>query len=54
MLLVLDNFEQVIDAAPQVTDLLTAAPRLKVLVTSREVLRLSGETDYPRPSFVPP
>jgi predicted ATPase/class 3 adenylate cyclase len=49
MLLVLDNFEQVIDAAPRVTDLLTAAPRLKLLVTSREVLRLSGETDYPVP-----
>jgi non-specific serine/threonine protein kinase len=49
MLLVLDNFEHVIDAAPRVTDLLTAAPRLKVCVTSREVLRLSGETDYPVP-----
>jgi len=47
MLLVLDNFEQVIDAAPRVRELLAAAPRLKVLVTSREVLRLSGETDYP-------
>jgi predicted ATPase/class 3 adenylate cyclase len=49
MLLVLDNFEQVIDAATLVTDLLSAAPRLKVLVTSRELLRLSGETDYPVP-----
>ena len=47
ILLVLDNFEQVVDAAPDVSDLLSAAPRLKVLVTSREILRLSGETDYP-------
>jgi predicted ATPase len=49
MLLVLDNFEQVIDAAPRISVLLTAAPRLKVLVTSREVLRLSGEMDCPVP-----
>ncbi len=47
LLIVLDNFEQVIDAAPLVTDLLTTAPRLKVLVTSRETLRLYGETDFP-------
>ena len=47
MLLVLDNFEQVIDAAPRISDLLTVAPRLKVMVTSREMLRLYGETDYP-------
>jgi len=47
ILLVLDNFEQVIDAAPLVSDLLAAAPRLKVLVTSRELLRLTGETNYP-------
>ncbi len=46
-LFVLDNFEQVIEAAPRVSDLLTAAPLLKVLVTSREVLRLTGETEYP-------
>ena len=49
MLLVLDNFEQVVEAASSVSDLLSAAPRLKVLVTSREILRLSGETDYPVP-----
>ena len=49
ILLVLDNFEQVIDAAPLISDLLTVAARLKVLVTSREVLRLSGETDYQIP-----
>ena len=49
MLLVLDNFEHVVEAASSVSDLLSAAPRLKVLVTSREILRLSGETDYPVP-----
>jgi len=54
MLLVLDNFEQVVDAASCVSDLLSAAPRLKVVVTSREILRLSGETDFPvRPLSLP-
>jgi predicted ATPase/transcriptional regulator with XRE-family HTH domain len=43
MLLVLDNFEQVVTAAPLVTDLLTACPRLKVLATSRVPLRVRGE-----------
>jgi predicted ATPase len=43
LLLVIDNFEHVASAAPLVADLLAASPRLKVLVTSREVLRLSGE-----------
>ena len=46
MLLVLDNFEQLMAAAPGVGDLLAAAPELKVLVTSRELLRISGEQEY--------
>ncbi|HSH78927.1 MAG TPA: adenylate/guanylate cyclase domain-containing protein, partial [Herpetosiphonaceae bacterium] len=45
LLLLLDNFEQVTAAAPLVADLLAAAPRLSVLVTSREVLHLYGEHD---------
>ena len=47
LLLILDNFEQVLPAAPLVVDLLSAAPRLKVLVTSRAVLHLAGEQEYP-------
>jgi non-specific serine/threonine protein kinase len=46
-LLVLDNLEQVIEIAPRLGELLTACPRLKVLATSRVVLRLSGEHDIP-------
>jgi predicted ATPase/DNA-binding CsgD family transcriptional regulator len=42
-LLLLDNFEQVVSAAPLLEDLLVACPRLVILVTSREVLHLSSE-----------
>lgn len=47
MLLVLDNFEHVIAASPQVSQLLAICPYLKVLVTSRLPLRVSGEHEYP-------
>jgi predicted ATPase/DNA-binding CsgD family transcriptional regulator len=48
-LLVLDNFEQIIAAAPQVSELLVACPSLKILVTSRASLHLSGEYEFPVP-----
>ena len=47
MLLVLDNFEQVLDAATDVAVLLQASPWLKVLVTSREALHVRGEKQFP-------
>ncbi len=54
MLLVLDNFEQVVGAAPIVSELLRAAPRLSVLVTSREVLHIYGEHEFPVPPLALP
>ena len=45
-LLLLDNFEQVLEAAPFVVELLAAAPQLKVLITSRALLRVSGEHSF--------
>ena len=53
-LLVLDNFEQVLDAGPWVSELLAAAPLLKALVTSRTVLGLSGEQEMPVPPLALP
>jgi predicted ATPase len=46
-LLLLDNFEQLLSAAPLVAELLAAAPGLKVLITSRAVLHLRGEKAFP-------
>jgi predicted ATPase/serine/threonine protein kinase len=51
LLLVLDNFEHVLPAAPLVSRLLRAAPRLSVLITSRALLHLSGEHDFPVPGM---
>ena len=54
LLLVLDNFEQVLPAAPQLMALLEACPRLKVLVTSREVLHVQGEHEFAVPPLALP
>jgi non-specific serine/threonine protein kinase len=54
MLLILDNFEHLLDTAPILVDLLEAAPELDMLVTSRSVLRLSIEHDYPVPLLASP
>jgi len=47
LLLVLDNFEQIVEAAPEVAALLAASPALHILITSRIRLRLRGEQEYP-------
>lgn len=46
LLLVIDNFESVPDAAPLVADLVDASPQLKILVTSRDLLHLRAEFEY--------
>ncbi len=47
MLLVLDNLEQVIEAAPELASVLESCPNLRILTTSRELLRVRGEVEYP-------
>lgn len=50
LLLLLDNFEQILPVAPRLSDLLAVCPRLKILVTSRALLHISGEHEF----LVPP
>jgi predicted ATPase/DNA-binding CsgD family transcriptional regulator len=54
LLLLLDNFEQLLSAAPLLPDLLSACPGLKLLVTSRAVLRVQGEYELPVPPLAVP
>jgi predicted ATPase/DNA-binding CsgD family transcriptional regulator len=54
LLLVLDNFEQVVAASPFVAALVVACPAVTVLVTSRVRLRLSAEHEYPVPPLALP
>ncbi|HMA35732.1 MAG TPA: tetratricopeptide repeat protein, partial [Chloroflexia bacterium] len=54
ILLILDNFERLVGAAPLVAALVAAAPGLKILVTSREVLRLAGEATFAVPPLALP
>jgi predicted ATPase len=49
LLLLLDNFEQVVETAPQLSELLAACQNLRLLVTSRELLRIEGEVGYTVP-----
>ncbi len=54
LLLVLDNFEQVLEAAPVVGQILATAPRVKAIVTSRSPLHISGEREYAVPPLSTP
>ncbi len=54
LLLLLDNFEQVVNAAVQVADLLAACPNLKVMVTSRRTLHIQGEQEFSVPPLAVP
>jgi predicted ATPase len=54
LLLLLDNFEQVLPAVPELSNLLADCPQLKVLVTSRAVLHIRGEHEFPVPPLALP
>src|SRR5207253_1021625 len=54
LLLLLDNFEQVVEAAAELSELLEQCPNLRLLVTSRELLRIAGEVEYQVPPLAEP
>jgi predicted ATPase len=54
LLLLMDNFEQVVEAAPELGSLLESCPKLRLLVTSRERLRIRGEVEYRVPPLAQP
>jgi predicted ATPase/DNA-binding winged helix-turn-helix (wHTH) protein len=54
MLLLLDNFEHLVQAVPTVAELLSVAPNLKILVTSRAALHVYGEHEFPVPPLALP
>jgi hypothetical protein len=54
LLLLLDNFEQVVEAASELGSLLESCPNLRLLVTSRELLRIRGEVEYSVPPLAQP
>ena len=53
LLLLFDNFEHVVEAAPRLSELLATCPNVRLLVTSRELLRVPGEQAYPVPPLEP-
>jgi predicted ATPase/class 3 adenylate cyclase len=53
LLLLFDNFEHVVEAAPRLSELLASCPNVRLLVTSRELLRVPGEQAYPVPPLEP-
>jgi predicted ATPase len=54
MLLLLDNFEHLVSAAPAISELLSAGPRLKIVVTSQSPLHVYGEHEFPLPPLALP